>query len=144
MFKRPTTDENPKITTMCIKFGSFLNKYLVRTKIKLIPISEETKPVPKVVSSPVKVVSELNVISNAEITFLNSSNESSGMCIYSRTADTSPATNQKHAFTGQIPPDTTLPTRAVAPRSRVLRTLRRRVLRTRPRTPARKRHVGRP
>jgi hypothetical protein len=78
MFKRPTTDENPKITTMCIKFGSFLNKYLMRTKIKLIPISEETKPVPKVVSSPVKVVSELNVISNAEITFLNSSNEASG------------------------------------------------------------------
>ena len=78
MFKRPTTDEKPKITTMWIKFGSFLNKYLLITKIKLIPISEDTKPVPKVVSSSVKVVSELNVISNEEITFINSSNESSG------------------------------------------------------------------
>jgi hypothetical protein len=78
MFKRPTTDEKPKITTMWIKFGSFLNTYLLMTKIKLIPISEETKPVPKVVSSPVKVVSELNDTSNAEITFLSSTNELSG------------------------------------------------------------------
>ena len=31
------------------------------------------------------------------------------MYIYSRPADTSPATNQKHAFTGKIPPDTTYP-----------------------------------
>ncbi len=51
---------------------------MLTTKIKLIPINEETIPVPKVVIKSVKVVSELNVASSAEITFLNSSTDCSG------------------------------------------------------------------
>ena len=77
-FKRPVTEEKPKIIIIWVKFGSFLNKYLLTTKIKLIPINDETIPVPKVVIKSVKVVSELNVASSAEITFLNSITDCSG------------------------------------------------------------------
>ena len=62
-FKRPVTEEKPKIIIIWVKFGSFLNKYLLTTKIKLIPINDETIPVPRVVIKSVKVVSELNVAS---------------------------------------------------------------------------------